>query len=518
MNEVSRTTYILRNARTSLLFSVVVLTLGFFSRKIFIDSLGIEIMGLNATVGNLLGLLNLAELGIGSAVSFTLYVPLFRREQETINEIVAIQGWLYHRIGWFLLAGSAVLMCFFPWIFAKTNLPLWYAYATFGIFLLSIVLGYFINYSQIILSASQQEYKITTNAQTFRIIKQLLQIIGLGFLGFGYIYWLVIELTLSIVSCVLLNRTIQKNFPWLHPVLSQGRQLATKHPQIIQKTKQIFFHKMAGQVLAQTSPLVIYAFLSLTTVAIYGNYMMLITSVSLLLNPVFNGMIPSIGNLVAEGNRESILSFFKEYTVGRYWLASVVCFCFYNLTEPFISLWLGAQYLLDATPFILLVIYAFVALTTTNNPFLSAYGLCHDIYAPITEATLNIGLSIGLGYYWGLSGILTGVLISRIVILLFWKPYFLCTNGLKIPLTNYYVLLAKILILIVLGWSVSQYLIGSASFADNYPVFAMTVLKTVFIYGFVSLCLFEICSKDFRNVSLRVWRIINIPRVVKIDK
>lgn len=82
-------------------------------------------------------------------------------------------------------------------------------------------------------------------------------------------------------------------------------------------------------MLGQTSPLIIYAFLSLTVVAIYGNYMLLVVSVSMIVTSIFNGMNASIGNLIAEGNKDKILSFFREYTVSRYWLASVICFVFF---------------------------------------------------------------------------------------------------------------------------------------------------------------------------------------------
>ena len=83
-------------------------------------------LGLNTTATNLLGFLNLAELGISAAISYTLYTPLFQKDYETINEIVAVQGWLYRRIAYIVLAGGAVLMCFFPWIFAKMELPFCY--------------------------------------------------------------------------------------------------------------------------------------------------------------------------------------------------------------------------------------------------------------------------------------------------------------------------------------------------------------------------------------------------------
>lgn len=507
MSEISRTAHIVKNARTSLFFSVATLFLGFFSRKIFIDCLGIEVLGLNSTAVNLLGFLNLAELGINGAVSFTLYTPLFKKDYDTVSDIVAVQGWLYRRIAYVVLTGGAVLMCFFPLFFAKIELPLWYAYGSFGILLVSAMLGYIVNYQQIVLSASQQEYKITTNVQGFRVLKQIIQIVGIGFLGFGYVYWLVVELVGSVISCIFLNRTIRKNFPWLRPDLSQGKELSQKYPEIILKTKQLFFHKFAGFALNQANPLIIYAFLSLTVVAIYGNYMLLIVSVSTLINSMFSGVTAGIGNLVAEGNRSKILSFFREYTIGRYWLASVVCFCLFNLSNPFISIWIGEQYLLDSASFILLVAYAFIALTRTNEIFTAAYGLFHDIYAPVAEAVLNLGLSILLGYYWGLPGILSGVLISLILVVHCWRPYFLFTRGFHVSVWKYVVLVCKIITIIAASWIICQYITGSENSCDTLTEWLLLSMKMLFIYGVISFSLFWMVSKDFRATIRRVCKI-----------
>lgn len=319
MSENNRTTQSIKNARVSLLFSILVLIFGFFSRKILIDSLGVEVLGLNTTATNLLGFLNLAELGISSAISYTLYIPLFQKNYETINEIVAIQGWLYRRIACTVFVGGVLLMCFLPWIFSKMDLPLWYAYGSFGVLLIAAILGYIFNYQQIVLSADQQEYKINYNVQGSRCMKLLMQIVGIGYFHQGYIYWLIVELSISVITCFFLSKTIHKSFPWLHPDISKGEILSRKYPEIIRKTKQLFFHKFSTYILGQTSPLIVYAFLSLTIVAVYGNYMLLIGSISMVVNSIFNGINASIGNLVAEGKREKILSFFREYTVIRYW-------------------------------------------------------------------------------------------------------------------------------------------------------------------------------------------------------
>lgn len=145
----------LKNGVVALGFYFVNLVLQFFSRKVFLDHLGAEVLGLNTTATNLLQFLNLAELGIGTAIACTLYKPLFDRDTTAINEIVSLQGWMYRRIAWVVIAGAAVLMCFLSWIFEKMPLPLWYAYASFGALLVSGLLSYFVNYKQIVLSADQ---------------------------------------------------------------------------------------------------------------------------------------------------------------------------------------------------------------------------------------------------------------------------------------------------------------------------------------------------------------------------
>ena len=175
----SRLSKSIQNAKVALIFYFLNLVLQFFSRKIFLDYLGSEVLGLNTTAQNLLGFLNLAELGIGSAVAYNLYKPIYENNKQAINDIVSIQGWLYRRVACVVIAGSCILMCFFPWIFAKAHVPLWYTYATFIALLIGALLSYFVNYKLIVLSADQKEYKITYCTQGVKIAKVLLQMVAI---------------------------------------------------------------------------------------------------------------------------------------------------------------------------------------------------------------------------------------------------------------------------------------------------------------------------------------------------
>lgn len=503
MTTESRTSKSIRNVKVALLFYILNLVLQFFSRKIFLDYLGSEVLGLNTTAYNLLSFLNLAELGIGSAVAYNLYKPLFDKDHDAINAIVSIQGWLYRRIAYIVIAGSCILMCFFPMIFAKANVPLWYAYGSFIVLLISALLSYFVNYRQIVLSADQKEYKITFSVQGAKVIKIFLQLLAIRFLDHGYVWWMVLEVVMAVVTSYMLDRAIKTEYPWLKPTVSEGKKLQKQYPGIITKTKQVFFHKIGGFVLTQTSPLIIYAYASLTLVAIYGNYMLIVFGVTLLMNSLVNSIGAGVGNLVAEGDKKKIKAVFWRITILRMWIASIICFGMYMLGDSFITLWVGKEYILPHSAFIVLILNTYINITRTNDTFISAYGLFQDTWAPIAEAILNLGLSILLGYYWGLTGILSGVLISLIIIVYIWKPYFLYKEGFKENISEYILHYVKYLILLISTSLISKTVIENLFFlsTSTYLGWVTYGVASIFIYSFISFIFLYITDKYSRKIT-----------------
>ena len=507
----SRTANSLKNSIVALCFYFLNLVLQFFSRKIFLDNLGTEILGLNTTATNLLQFLNLAELGIGSAIACTLYKPLSAKDTKTINEIISLQGWMYRRIAWIVIIGAIILICFFPWIFVKLRLPIWYAYASFGVLLFSALLGYFVNYKQIILSADQKDYKIQYSYRTAIFAKIICQILAVKYLNNGYVWWLVLEALFAIIASIVLNIVIRRTYPYLRTDLSVGNHLRQQYPEIITKIKQLFFHKIGSFALTQTSSIIIYAYASLTLVALYGNYMMIITGVTVLCSSVFSSMHAAVGNLVADGNNNRIIDIFTELFSVRFWLSCTICFGVYILTPAFIAQWLGPEYILDNVTLGLLVATLYIGLTrSTVDAFINAYGLFNDIWAPVCEAVINIGMSILLGAFWGLHGILTGVLISLFIVVFCWKPYFLFKKGLKKRLNVYTALYCRHIAILIVVASASFFILKYLSFDFAYSVNALIGYGCIAVGGF-SILLFiglYIFEKSIRNFVKRCFRII----------
>ncbi len=508
----SRTSKSIKNSSVALVFYFINLVLQFFSRKIFLDYLGAEVLGLNTTATNLLQFLNLAELGVGSAIACTLYKPLAEKDTNAINEIVSLQGWLYRRIAWIVITGSVVLMAFFPWIFAKMPLPLWYAYASFGVLLVSALLSYFVNYKQIVLSADQREYKIQYSYKASMLVKLLCQMLVIRFLDNGYVWWMVLEVVFAVVASGALNQVITRTYPYLETDMDSGKELAKKYPDILTKVKQLFFHKIGGFALTQTSPIIIYAYTTLTVVALYGNYMLIIMGIQTLMTAMFNSMNAGIGNLVAGGDHKRILSVFEELFSVRFLFACTMCFGVFMLTPSFVTLWIGCEYVMDSVTLLLMTAILFIQLSrTTVDAYINAYGLFGDIWAPATEASINIGMSVLLGYFLGLHGVLLGVLISLLLIIFCWKPYFLFRKGLRLPLKIYVVMYVKHLVAAMFCVSLIYSIFGQiVLFNPVNGIFSFLLYSgfMMIVYAVLLMLLLCLVGQGMRDFVWRIARMV----------
>lgn len=446
------------NAEVNLLFYFLSLFFAFFSRKTFLDCLGAEFIGLTGTLSNILGYLNLAELGIGSCISFFLYKPLQSNNRNEIKEILSVFGYLYQWIGMIILCCGVVISLFFPLIFSNENLGLSIVYFSFYSFLGSSLIGYFINYRQILLTADQKNYLVAIYFRSAGLVKTALQI----YLALTYrnLYlWVAIEFIFGVIGCIILNWKINKEYPWLHTNKSQGRFFLKKYPGIITNTRQIFIHKIKDFVLGKSDELFVFVFVSLKMVAYYGNYIMIISKITLLFKSALDGVNAGIGNLVAEGNKNHMMRIFWELMTIRHFVAGLLSFSIYSFIEPFISLWLGGEYILDHRILVLLVIYVYISNSRgVVDAFNHAHGLYADVWSAWAELIINVSVTVIAGIQYGILGILLGKLVSIGFIVVFWKPYYLFSSGFKLQISLYWGGAIRYYIIFVLSFFISIYI------------------------------------------------------------
>ena len=390
----------LLNAEVNLIFYFVTLFLAFFSRKIFLDCLGTEFIGLTGTLGNILGYLNLAELGISASIGYFLFKPLQSNNHQEIQDILSLLGYLYKKIGIIILTGGIIISLFFPLIFARTTLSLGIIYFAFYSFMGSSLISYFINYRQTLLSADQKNYLVAIYFQSANLLKIILQI----YLAYHYrnLYvWVGVEFLFGIIGCIILNWKINKEYPWLHVEKKNGKYLIKKYPEVITKTKQVFIHKIKDFITGSIGA--------------------------------------SIGNLVAEGDKDKMMKVFWELTTIQHTIAAILSFALYSFLEPFIAHWLEPEYIMDHRILILLILYIYITNSRQSvDGFNYAHGLYADVWSAWAELIINVSVTIVCGMKWGIIGILLGKLASLVPIIMIWKPYYLFTAGFKVPVSIYW--------------------------------------------------------------------------------
>ena len=474
----------LLNAEVNIIFYFLTLFLAFFSRKIFLDNLGAEFTGLTGTLKNILGYLNLSELGISACIRFFLFKPLQTNDRQEIQNILSVFGYLYNWIGCIIFVGAFIISLFFPIIFSGADLSLYIIYFAFYSFLGSSLIGYFINYRQILLGADQKNYLVAIYYQSANLVKTVIQI----YLAYNYknLYvWVAIEFLFSIIGCLILNWKINKEYPWLKVNKRNGKNLLKNYPSIIVKTKQVFIHKIKDFVLVKSDELFVFLFVSLKMVAFYSNYMIVISKLISLFSAMSGGVGSSIGNLVAEGNKQNTMKVFWEFTTIQHTISATLSFSLYILLEPFISHWLGPEYIMDHNILILLIIYIYITNSRKSiDNFNYAHGLYADVWSAWAELIINVSVTIICGLKWGIVGILLGKIASLVPIVVIWKPCYLFSSGFKLPIGLYWRGVIR-------NYAISAFAIAAGLYAIRFiPFNPYASLWEWIIYASISMAIF----------------------------
>ncbi len=492
------------NARVNLICYMASLVVAFFTRKVFLDQLGTEFIGLTGTLQSLLGFLNLAELGVGTAIGYVLYKPIFDDDQTKINEIISVFGYLYRCIGLVILGAGVVLSFFLPLIFPDTSFSWGVIYLGFYAFLASSMLGYFVNYRQTLLSADQRNYEVTGYYQAVTSSKMLLQMV-LAIYVQSFVLFLCIEVLFGIIYSIVLTYRINKVYPWLESDIKLGKQLFKKYPEIGKYVRQLFVHKIATFVQFQTIPFLIYSYVSLPVVALYTNYTLLTTKIQSLLNSILDSTAAGVGNLISEGDENKIWKTYQELFTIRAFFAGIVTFTAYYFLSPFIQLWLGSEYILDEmTTFLIIAQLYLLTMRGVTDQFLFGFGLFYDIWAPLTESFIFLVAAIIGGSMFGLNGVLCGPLLSLAIIVYGWKPYFLFSKGFRIPVYKYWFMLLFNFLIYLSSCQLTIILCGKLQFPiENLRQFVVTVLLFSMIFVLICTIISFVLNKSFRSFIYR---------------
>ena len=509
-----RTHRSLMNIKVGMVFFVISTIMAFFSRRIFLDCLGTEFIGLTGMLMNILTFLSISELGIGSSIIYFLYKPLQEGNRQKINEVMSMLAYLYRCIGFIIGGAGFVISLFFPWWFDHLSIGLPIAYFAFYAFLAQSIAGYIINYRQLLLSANQKQYVVSAYFQSMSIVQYAIQILLAYFWRNPYI-WVVVGFVFTVIGCIILNWRIRKEYPWLEINLKEGRKMLKVYPEVLKKTRQIFALKMKDFILYRSDEILVGMFVSISHVAFYGNYTMIVNKLILVVNILADGMSAGVGNLIAEGNKSHIMQIFWEMTATRFFIMGMVIFPLLMFFQPTISCWVGHQYLLPSIIAYLLIFNLFLRLQyITVNMFVVASGLYDDVWTSWTELIINLTVTLALAPYFGIVGILLGKIISVFFFNVFWKPYYLFSRGFQESVWVYWRGMAPYFLTFffyaAIAFAIKLFVVDN--YSPSWPSLIVLGLSTVpilLVLYFITLFIFTRGMKYFVARKPVAYRILN---------
>lgn len=419
MHETSRTFNAVRNMIFGVLLKLFQTVIPFLMRTVMIYFLGIEYLGLNGLFVSVLQILNLAELGIAQAMTFSMYQPIAEKDEKKICGLLHLYRRYYFYIGLAVLIIGIGLFPFLPHLINGDVPSDINIYVLYVIYLATTVCSYWMfTYRGSLLEAHQRNDVISKIQLTTNAIQFALQFIVLIIYRNYYLY-IIIQLITQIIYQLILNHMVKKIYPEYGPT---GEIDKNDQAVITRKVKDLATSKFGAVILNSGDTVVISAFLGLTVLAIYQNYFYIITSVIGFISAIMYGTIAGIGNSIVTESREKVYHDFRDFTFMLSWVICICTCCFFNMFQPFMELWVGKDLLLSFTMVIFLCIYFYLyEFNQFFNVYKDAAGLWHkDRFRPLITSLTNLGLNLILVQFIGLYGVVLSTVISMLFVGMPW--------------------------------------------------------------------------------------------------
>lgn len=464
------------------------LIVSFVARIIFCMQLSSEFLGINSLFTNIVGLLSLAELGVGTAINYSLYKPLAERNIEMLKALMALYKKIYYIIGVFIFIIGIVLLPFLDFFLKTSDVnTIDNIYLIFVLFVVNSTVSYFYSYKRALIISDQKRYLATLYRYFFYILMNIIQIIVL--LEYkNFILYLCVQLICTIAENITVSIKADKLYPFLKCKCSNPLTKDVLHD-IKKNTIALLYHKIGSTVVNSTDNILISKMIGLATVGIYSNYLLITNALNIIMAQLFMAISASVGNMGAtESASKSETVFYRVFFVN-FIINCLICVNFYIFITPFVSMFFNSSMLLEDNVIVCIVINFFVyQIRRTVLTFRDAFGLFwYDRYKALVEAFFNLTISFWLGSLWGLSGIIIGTVVSSILTSIWIEPYVLYKYGFKTSPKKYFYKLILYSVLTGLLSYVCKTFVGTLESGDIFSLFfnilicSITVVITIYI-------------------------------------
>lgn len=426
MAKIERTKNATRNIIFGIILQIYRIIVPFLMRTAMIYLMGVQYLGLNSLFSSVLQVLNLAELGVGSAMVFSMYEPIANDDKTTICALMKLYKIYYSIIGLVIAIAGIVITPFIPKLISGEVPADINIYILYLLNLGATVFSYWLfAYKNSILQAHQRTDVVSKVTLVTITIQYGLQLFVIWAFHNYYLYVIVMLLT-QVVTNILTAIVANRLYPQFK---AKGKVDEREVQRINRRIRDLFTSKIGSIIYDSADTIVISAFLGLTVLAVYQNYFYIIIAISGLISVVFSACTAGIGNSIVVETKEKNYRDLKKFTFIICWIAGFCSVCMLCIYQPFMELWVGKDLMLSLAEVVCFVIYFFIKqLNALFNLYKDASGMWHeDRFRPLIAALTNLALNLVLVQFIGIYGILLSTVLAILCVGMPWLLHNLFT-------------------------------------------------------------------------------------------
>ena len=434
------------NVGVSIAFKIILLIANILVRRFLIRYIGNEINGLNSLFISILDFLSVAELGVGSAITFCMYKPIVEGDGDKISALYGLFKKLYLIIGAVIVAGGCIVMPFLKFLAKDYQTVDVNLYFTFFLMLISVVLTYAFSAKTSLINAYKNNFITTTISSSGTLLQCGMQILVLIFTR-SFVFFLVCRIAAVLAQWCVTEIVTRKKY---NDILKNKQQIDVETRQEVTKNvKAMFMHKIGTVLVNTVDSLIISAFIGIVLLGKYSNYTTIMTAMQGTIVLFFTPLTSIIGHLYVEENKERVRQYYNFFYAFNFIIGCVFFLGYYGIIDNLVTICFGADLELSKSiSFIVTLNYFIQFMRQSTLLFRDATGtFYYDRWKPIIEGVLNLTLSIGcvllFKHLWGEEIAIVGVIVATIVTNLFVchivEPHVLYKHALCAPAKNYYI-------------------------------------------------------------------------------
>ncbi len=484
-----------RNSILNILVSfgtqAVSIVLLFISRKVFLNYFTEEYLGVNGLFTEILTVLSLAELGIGTAMMYGLYDAVAKGDQKEICQLMNLYKRLYTTVGLIVVGVGLAMMPFLDYLIKDNQIP--HIRLIFLMYLADSAVSYFLSYKQTIIQANQKAYVVSGVAMGIRCCQILLQILSMVVLHNFYVY-IAIQICGQICTNAVLSVVSGKLYPYIRRN-KEGLPPKEKVRALYRHIRAMALHKFGAVFVSNTDNLLISAFVGLGTVGLYSNYKMVLNSLKLALSYIYNAFTAGIGNLAATESGKKVHQVYNCLNFVMSMLYGWAACCLWLLFNPFIGTFFGQKFVLpDPVVAIIVVDFYIHGMRQMTLRFRDGMGLYwYDRYKPFFEVAINLTVSLLLVKKYNIAGVLLGTIVSSVLTNFWVEPYILFRHGIKEGwkkgLGDYFLRYGKYTLFSLAAGAAAMAIVSRFP-ADTFLLLILRAVTVSLVYGAAALLLF----------------------------